>query len=68
MSTTDTNNGKEILEKDSSKILLDRKNSVDFLSKQFDDFSTQLRDIIKSVKVISEKNKVLKEQNIKLEN
>jgi len=68
-SISDTNNEKEIiLEKDSSKILLDLKNSVDFMSKQFDDFSTQLRDIIKSVNAISEENKVLKEQNIKLKN
>jgi len=45
MSISDTNIGKEnILEKDSSKILLDLKNSVDFMSKQCDDFSTQLRD------------------------
>lgn len=43
MSISDTNIGKEIiLKKDSSKILLDLKNSVDFMSKQFDDFSTQL--------------------------
>lgn len=38
------------------------------MSKQFDDFSTLLRDIIKSVKVISDENKVLKQQNIKLKN
>ncbi|VVC35654.1 Zinc finger, RING/FYVE/PHD-type [Cinara cedri] len=60
MSISDTHNEKEIiLEKDSRKILLDLKNSVDFMSKQFDDFSTQLRDITKSVKVISGENKFL---------
>jgi regulator of replication initiation timing len=69
ISISDTNNEKEIiLEKDSNKILFDLKNSVDFMSKQFDDFSTQLRDIVKSVNAISEENKVLKEQNIKLKN
>jgi len=52
----------------SDKILSDLKDSVNFLSEKFDDFKSQLSDIIKSINDVRLENKQLKEQNQKLIN
>jgi len=52
----------------SDKLLMDLKDSVNFMSGQFDDFNTQLCDIIKSINVFRDENKQLKEQYLKLTN
>lgn len=50
----------------SKEQLVDLTNSVNFMSKKFDDFTIQIRDLVNSVKEIKEENRYLKEQNIKL--
>lgn len=50
------------------KLLLELKDSVKFMSEQFDDFNMQLPDIIKSIKEIKEENKQVQEQNQNLKN
>jgi len=50
----------------SKEQLLDLTNSINFMSKQFDDFTIQIWDLVNSVKEIKEENRHLKEQNIKL--
>ena len=50
------------------KLLMDLKDSVNFMSGKFDDFNTQLRDIFKSINDVRDENKQLKEQNLKLTN
>jgi len=52
----------------SDKILSDLKDSVNFMSGKFEDFKTQLSDIIKSIYDVRSENKQLKEQNLKLAN
>jgi len=62
---------KSLSETDSShsdKLLMDLKDSVNFMSGQFDDFNTQLHDTIKSINAVRDENKQLKEQNLKLTN
>ncbi|XP_025423462.1 uncharacterized protein LOC112692862 [Sipha flava] len=48
------------------KILMDLKESVNFMSGQFDNFNLKLQDIIKVVNDVSKENKQLKEENQKL--
>lgn len=50
----------------SKEQLLDLTKSINFMSKQFDDFTIQIQDLVNSVKEIKEENRHLKEQNIKL--
>jgi len=50
----------------SKKQLLDLTKSINFMSKQFDDFPIQIRDLVNSVKEIKEENRHVTEQNIKL--
>jgi len=50
----------------SKEQLLDLTNSTNFMSKQFDDFTIQIRNLVNSVKEIKEENRHLKEQNTKL--
>lgn len=52
----------------SDKLLLELKESVNFMSGQFDDFNMQLRAITKSINKVKEENKQLKEQNLNLKN
>lgn len=52
----------------SDKLLMELKESVNFMSRQFDDFNMQLRDISKTIKEVKEENKQLKEDNKSLKN
>jgi archaellum component FlaC len=50
----------------SKEQLVDLTISINFMSKQFNDFKIQIRNLVNSAKEIKEKNRYLKEQNIKL--
>jgi len=52
----------------SDKILLELKESVNFMSGQFDNFNLKLQDIIKTVNNVRKENRELKEENQKLKN
>lgn len=52
----------------SDKILSDLKDSVNSMNGKFEDFKTQLSDIIKLINNVRSENKQLKEQNLKLTN
>lgn len=52
----------------SDKLLMELKESVKFMSGQFDNFNLKLQDIIKIVNDVSKENKEIKEENQKLKN
>ncbi|XP_060845463.1 uncharacterized protein LOC132925050 [Rhopalosiphum padi] len=51
---------------ESNETLSDLTNSVKFMSAKFDDFGKQLKEVLFSIKELNEENKLLKENNIKL--
>jgi len=50
----------------SNETLSDLTNSVKFMSAKFDDFGKQLKEVLLNIKELKEENKLLKENNIKL--
>jgi len=51
---------------ESNETLSDLTNSVKFMSEKFDDFGKQLKEVLYNIKELKNENKLLKENNIKL--